>query len=101
MVHTCRNSITKLDPTEANHDRGETDKRLVEGYNPGRPKGKAFRNMPTGSLPRCLAIATIVASVVAVPVRTVPAVAAGANDPVAAGPAGWAGDLSPIAASDW
>ena len=43
----------------------------------------------------------IVAALVAVLGRTVPTVAAGQRDSVAAGPDGWANDLSPIAASDW
>jgi hypothetical protein len=47
-----------------------------------------------------LTIATIIVAVVTMPVRTVPAVAA-QSDPLPAGPAGWAGDLSPIAGSDW
>ena len=36
-----------------------------------------------------------------VPVRTVPAVAAGQSNPVAGGAAGWADDLSPITDGDW
>src|SRR6266446_9958897 len=58
----------------------------------------------TGSLPRHLSIAApviVVVAVVMAPARTVPAAAAGPSDPVAAGPAAWTDDLSPIAASDW
>ncbi len=50
---------------------------------------------------RCLAIASLIVAALTVPARTVPAVTPGQSDPVAAGPAGWADDLSPIAASDW
>jgi len=47
-----------------------------------------------------LASAIIVVALVTVPVRTTPSRAAGQSDP-AAGPANWAGDLSPITPSDW
>ena len=62
---------------------------------------RLVRLLHAGSIPNCLAMATIVAAALGVLVRTVPAVAAGQSDPVAAGPAGWADDLTPIAASDW
>ncbi len=62
---------------------------------------RLLRFLRTDSLPRCLAIATIVVAVVTVPGRTIPAVAAGQSAPVDAGPAVWAGDLTPIATSDW
>ena len=62
---------------------------------------RLFRLLEAGSLRRSLAIAAIVVAALTAPVRTVPAVTPGQSDPVAAGPAGWAGDLSPIAASDW
>jgi uncharacterized protein (DUF1800 family) len=45
---------------------------------------------------RPLAIATLLVLALSVTARTVPA-----PDTVAAGPASWTGDLSPIAASDW
>ena len=51
--------------------------------------------------PSCLAIATIIVAALIVPVRTVPAVAAGQSNPVAGGAAGWADDLSPITDGDW
>src|SRR6267378_3199018 len=62
------------------------------------------RLLRTGSLPCHLSIATpviaviLVAAVATAPVRTLPAVP---SDPVAAGPAAWTDDLSPIAPSDW
>ena len=65
------------------------------------------RLLRTGSLRRHLSIAApvipviLIVAVVTSPVRTVPAVAPGPSDPVAAGPAAWTDDLSPIAASDW
>jgi hypothetical protein len=59
------------------------------------------RLLRTVSLPRHLSITVIVVAIITAPVRTVPAMGGGASDTVAAGPAGWANDLSPIAASDW
>jgi hypothetical protein len=59
---------------------------------------RRFRLLQTDFL---LAIAAGVLAALSVGVQTVPAVAAGQSDPVAAGPAGWTNDLSPIATSDW
>ena len=42
-----------------------------------------------------------VAAALTMTVRTVPAIAQARSTAVAAGPAGWTGDLSPIAAGDW
>jgi uncharacterized protein (DUF1800 family) len=60
-----------------------------------------FRCLRAGHLSRCLAIAVIVTAALTVPARTGPAIAAGPNDRLAAGPASWIDDLSPIAAADW
>jgi hypothetical protein len=62
---------------------------------------RLFRRLPAGSLSRALAIATFAAAMLTAPLRTDPAAAQGQRGPVAAGPADWAGDLSPIAATDW
>ena len=62
---------------------------------------RLFRRLQPRSLSPCLAIATIIVFALAAPARIVPAVAAGQTSPVTAGSAGWADDLSPIAASDW
>jgi len=77
---------------------------------------RLLRRLHTGSLSCCLAIATIIVVALAVPARTVPVAAArlrlsygearqssrdNAPRAAAAGPTGWANDLSPIAASDW
>jgi Protein of unknown function (DUF1800) len=49
---------------------------------------------------RSLAVAAMLAALT-VPVRTLPAPASESADSPGAGPAAWANDLSPIAASDW
>jgi uncharacterized protein (DUF1800 family) len=50
---------------------------------------------------KLLAIVTLIFVVCIVSARTLPTVAAGQRDPGAAGPAGWADDLTPIGAADW
>jgi uncharacterized protein (DUF1800 family) len=62
---------------------------------------RLFRLLPAGSRPRCLAIAAIIIAALSVPARTIQVVTVDPSTPVAAGPAGWADDLSPIAAGDW
>src|ERR1700704_4052546 len=112
------------DSQKANHDRQKLTRNYswriiltVPGqglqYMPRGGEGRMLmtRRLPrllrTGSLPRHLSIAAPVIAVILVvavataPVRSLPAVAAGPSDPVAAGPAAWTDDLSPIAPSDW
>ena len=50
---------------------------------------------------RCLSMATLLVAASIAPGHSIAAGAAHANDPIAAGPASWSDDLSPIAASDW
>jgi len=55
----------------------------------------------TGGVVRHLGMAAVLFAGLTVPLRHVPAVAAGAGDRIAEGPAGWVSDLSPIAPGDW
>ena len=63
---------------------------------------RLFRFLVQADVPRRrLAIAAIFVAALTVPAHPLPLTAAGPNDPIAAGPEGWANDLSPIAATDW
>ena len=72
-----------------------------------RSEGRALRQhvgdglQTVPSLARCLTFASIFLATLTFAARTGPAIAAGPNDRLAAGPPAWADDLSPIAAADW